>query len=190
MLQADAYDPFGTDKKVSTSKYYDTKSFSPNFFAGFDNSKNFKIELGYKQNSTTQSANDPLTISNIKGTATTKHKLETSALSLDFRPYATISDNFLVYGIAGLTYYKLKVNESARWSGGSISESVDETSVTKNKLAPTLGFGAEFKLTKNIFTRAQAKYSHINETFKYEGGSKALKIKGATDLALGVGLYF
>ncbi len=183
MLQADAYDLLETDKKVSTSKYYETKSLSPNFFAGFDSGKNFKIELGYKQSSTNQS----FTAKNDEYDIVGKHKLENKALSLDFRPYAKINENLLVYGIAGLTRYQFKLTQSGK---DLVSGESNSTSGKITKTVPTVGFGAEFKVTKNFFTRAQAKYSHINEAFKYTDGTKLLKIKGATDLALGVGFYF
>lgn len=189
ILNADAYDPKLSNKRAHTSKYYNTKSLSPDFFTGFDNGENIKIELSTKKNSTTQSTNENVTISNTEVNLVINHKLETSAISLDFRPYSTVNDNFLVYGIFGFTNYVFKLTESGNATFKNIYISGSSTGEI-NTTAPTIGYGAEFKITKEFFARAQAKYSYINKTFNYEGGQKALKIKGATDLALGVGLYF
>ena len=37
----------GSSYKPSVSKFYETKSYNPNFFLGFNANKNLDIELGY-----------------------------------------------------------------------------------------------------------------------------------------------
>jgi opacity protein-like surface antigen len=208
MLNADAYDRTGGTNKVSTSKYYKTKSLSPNIFAGFDNGESFKVELGINQNSTSKSTNETRRFSNLyinfkPVVSSTKefqfeHKIKTTTFSLDFKPYAKINSNFLVYGIVGLSYNQIKTTESATTTeykpysifGPKQNTSNSSNSATVNRVSPNIGVGFEAKFAKNFFARAQAKYTRLNTVFKFEDGSNMLKIKGATNLALGVGLYF
>lgn len=156
------------------SSYYKNKSIIPVIFAGLDDGKNLKLELSYSQSSEGKS---------ITNTISTNSETKTQTIGLDFKPYAKINDKFSAYGILGLSYNKIEIEENFYYLGSSYSQSE-----SLSKLAPTLGFGAEYFLASNVAVRTQFKYTHLNAKTPDSFGIK--EIKSVTNLNIGVGYYF
>lgn len=177
----------GSIFKPSVSKFYETKSYNPNLFLGFNANKNLDIELGYsmseedkKNNSTGLVVVDP--IFGDEYNFNTKSTLKTQNISLDLKPSYQIDQNSSLYAILGLNYVQVKLRES--FFADSYEIATDN--YKKNILAPTVGFGYKLKIDDNFSVRTQFKYSHINK----EIGNSELKLKSLTQLAVGFAYNF
>jgi opacity protein-like surface antigen len=177
----------GSIFKPSVSKFYETKSYNPNLFLGFNANKNLDIELGYsmseedkKNNSTGLVVVDP--IFGDEYNFNTKSTLKTQNISLDLKPSYQIDQNNSVYGILGLNYVQIKLRET--FFADSYEIATDN--YKKNILAPTVGFGYKLKIDDNFSVRTQFKYSHIDK----EIGNSELKLKSLTQLAVGFAYNF
>ena len=167
----------GSIFKPSVSKFYETKSYNPNLFLGFNANKNLDIELGYsmseedkKNNSTGLVVVDP--IFGDEYNFNTKSTLKTQNISLDLKPSYQIDQNSSLYAILGLNYVQVKLRES--FFADSYEIATDN--YKKNILAPTVGFGYKLKIDDNFSVRTQFKYSHINK----EIGDSEVKLKSLT----------
>jgi opacity protein-like surface antigen len=177
----------GSIFKPSVSKFYETKSYNPNLFLGFNANKNLDIELGYsmseedkKNNSTGLVVVDP--IFGDEYNFNTKSTLKTQNISLDLKPSYQIDQNSSLYAILGLNYVQVKLRES--FFADSYEIATDN--YKKNILAPTVGFGYKLKIDDNFSVRTQFKYSHINK----EIGDSEVKLKSLTQLAVGFAYNF
>lgn len=185
-----ALDIYSTTLSVSPSAedYYETNSFVPYLFAGFDNGSNLKIEASYSRSSEEKSNNSTglVLVSDDSSlfSLSSKSEIKTQTIGLDFKPYAKINDKFLAYGILGVSQNKLDIKESI-YCDGTLCDSYSES---VSKLAPTLGFGAEYFLASNVAVRTQFKYTHLNAKTPDSFGIK--EIKSVTNLNIGVGYYF
>ena len=174
----------GSSYKPSVSKFYETKSYNPNFFLGFNANKNLDIELGYsmseedkRNNSTGLVTKDSWgNLYNLR----TKSTLKTQNISLDLKPSYQIDQNNSVYGILGLNYVQIKLRESF------IDNEILTDNYKKNILAPTVGVGYKLKINDDFSFRSQFKYSYLNK----EIGNSDVKIKSLTQLAVGVAYNF
>jgi opacity protein-like surface antigen len=174
----------GSIFKPSVSKFYETKSYNPNLFLGFNANKNLDIELGYSMSDEDKKNNSTglITIDS-SGNAynlRTKSTLKTQNISLDFKPSYQIDQNNSVYGILGLNYVQIKLRESF------IDYEILTDNYKKNILAPTVGFGYKLKIDNNLSVRSQFKYSYLNK----EIGDSIVKIKSLTQLAVGIAYNF
>ena len=175
----------GTNFSPSAEDYYETNSFVPYLFAGFDNGSNLKIEASYSRSS--EEKGNPSTglfLVSDGSSLSSKSEIKTQTIGLDFKPYAKINDKFLAYGILGVSQNKLDIKESI-YCDGTLCDSYSES---VSKLAPTLGFGAEYFLSSNVAVRTQFKYTHLNAKTPDSLGIK--EIKSVTNLNIGVGYYF
>jgi opacity protein-like surface antigen len=111
-----------------------------------------------------------------------------------------------VFGILGLDYYKIKLktqsNSQARntengyyYDNGELFDGFSEirtlsnsTSQSQSKstsfIAPAVGVGTQYEITKDFFARAQLRYTYLNKTIL------STKLKSTTSIGLGVGYYF
>ena len=189
----------GSIFKPSVSKFYETKSYNPNLFLGFNANKNLDIELGYsmsdqdKRNNSTgiYSDDNGNSYSSSSGAVAstgnaynvqTKSTLKTQNISLDFKPSYQIDQNNSVYGILGLNYVQIKLRES--YFADSYELATDN--YKKNIVAPTAGFGYKLKIDDNFSVRSQFKYSYLNK----EIGDSEVKIKSLTQLSVGFAYNF
>ena len=189
----------GSIFKPSVSKFYETKSYNPNLFLGFNANKNLDIELGYsmsdedkKNNSTGIYSDDngnshSSSVGAIASTGNaynvgTKSTLKTQNISLDLKPSYQIDQNNSVYGILGLNYVQIKLRETL--SVGSYGSATDN--YKKNIVAPTAGFGYKLKINDDFSVRSQFKYSYLNK----EIGDSDVKIKSLTQLSVGFAYNF
>jgi hypothetical protein len=177
----------GSIFKPSVSKFYETKSYNPNLFLGFNANQNLDIELGYsmsdedkRNNSTGLVVVDPAFGGKYK--LNTKSTLKTQNISLDLKPSYQIDQNNSVYGILGLNYVQIKLRET--FFVNPYGTATDN--YKKNILAPTLGFGYKLKIDDNLSFRSQFKYSYLNK----EIGDSDVKIKSLTQLAVGFAYNF
>jgi hypothetical protein len=189
----------GSSYKPSVSKFYETKSYNPNFFLGYNANKNLDIELGYsmsdedKRNNSTgiyldDNGNDysssarAIASTGNSYNINTKSTLKTQNISLDLKPSYQIDQNNSVYGILGLNYVQIKLRETFFvYSFGTATENYK-----KNILAPTVGFGYKLKINDDFSFRSQFKYSYLNK----EIGNSDVKIKSLTQLAVGIAYNF
>lgn len=189
----------GSTFKPSVSKFYETKSYNPNLFLGFNANKNLDIELGYsmsdedKRNNSTgiYSDDNGNSYSSSSGAVAstgnaynvqTKTTLKTQNISLDFKPSYQIDQNNSVYGILGLNYVQIKLRETL--SVDSYGSATDN--YKKNIFAPTAGFGYKLKINDDFSVRSQFKYSYLNK----EIGDSEVKIKSLTQLSVGFAYNF
>lgn len=189
----------GSIYKPSVSKFYETKSYNPNFFLGYNANKNLDIELGYsmseedKRNNSTgiyldDNGNDysssarAIASTGNSYSINTKSTLKTQNISLDLKPSYQIDQNNSVYGILGLNYVQIKLRKtSIADSFGTATENYK-----KNILAPTVGIGYKLKINDDFSLRSQFKYSYLNK----EIGNSDVKIKSLTQLAVGIAYNF
>ena len=176
----------GSSYKPSVSKFYETKSYNPNFFLGYNANKNLDIELGYSMSDEDKRNNSTglITIDS-SGNAynlRTKSTLKTQNISLDLKPSYQIDQNNSVYGILGLNYVQIKLRES--YFADSYELATDN--YKKNIFAPTAGFGYKLKIDDNFSVRSQFKYSYLNK----EIGDSEVKIKSLTQLSVGFAYNF
>ena len=174
----------GSIFKPSVSKFYETKSYNPNLFLGFNANKNLDIELGYSMSDEDKKNNSTglITIDS-SGNAynlSTKSTLKTQNISLDFKPSYQIDQNISLYAILGLNYVQIKLRESF------IDYEILTYNYKKNILAPTVGFGYKLKIDDNFSVRSQFKYSYLNK----EIGDSDVKIKSLTQLSVGFAYNF
>lgn len=174
----------GSSYKPSVSKFYETKSYNPNFFLGYNANKNLDIELGYSMSDEDKRNNSTglITIDS-SGNAynlRTKSTLKTQNISLDLKPSYQIDQNNSVYGILGLNYVQIKLRESF------IDNEILTDNYKKNILAPTVGVGYKLKINDDFSFRSQFKYSYLNK----EIGNSDVKIKSLTQLAVGIAYNF
>jgi opacity protein-like surface antigen len=133
-------------------------------------------------------------------------KLKSNQVSLDFKPRILSKNNLEVFGILGLDYYKIKLktqsNSQARntenidyYDNGELLDDLSEirtlsnsTSQSQSKstsfIAPAVGLGTQYEITKDFFARAQLRYTYLNKTIL------STKLKSTTSIGLGVGYYF
>ena len=176
----------GSIFKPSVSKFYETKSYNPNLFLGFNANKNLDIELGYSMSDEDKRNNSTgLVIYDKFGDEynfNTKSTLKTQNISLDFKPSYQIDQNSSLYAILGLNYVQIKLRESYY----ADSEEIGTDSSKKNIFAPTAGFGYKLKIDDNFSVRSQFKYSYLNK----EIGDSDVKIKSLTQLSVGFAYNF
>ena len=189
----------GSTFKPSVSKFYETKSYNPNLFLGFNANKNLDIELGYsmsdedKRNNSsgTYAGDDGYVYASSAGAVAatgnayniqTKTTLKTQNISLDFKPSYQIDQNNSVYGILGLNYVQIKLRETL--FADSYGSATDNNK--KNIFAPTAGFGYKLKINDDFSVRSQFKYSYLNK----EIGDSEVKIKSLTQLSVGFAYNF
>ena len=170
------------------SKFYETKSYNPNFFLGFNANKNLDIELGYSMSEEDKRSGyeelDYLTFTNtVRYNINTKSTLKTQNISLDLKPSYQIDQNNYVYGILGLNYVQIKLRESFSIPAFNYTET---DNYKKNILAPTVGVGYKLKINDDFSFRSQFKYSYLNK----EIGNSDVKIKSLTQLAVGIAYNF
>ena len=175
----------GTNFSPSAKDYYETESFAPYLFAGFDDGKNLKFEVSYSQSKENKSNNSTgLILESDSSVLSSKSEVKTQTIGFDFKPYAKINDKFLAYGILGVSYNKLDIKE-AIYCDGALCDSYSENTT---KLAPAIGFGAEYFIAPNVALRTQFKYIHLNAKTSDSLGIK--EVKSATNLNIGFGYYF
>ena len=189
----------GSIFKPSVSKFYETKSYNPNLFLGFNANKNLDIELGYsmsdedKRNNSlgVYSDDNEYVYASYAGAVAatgnayniqTKTTLKTQNISLDFKPSYQIDQNNSVYGILGLNYVQIKLRETLSVD----SYGAETDNYKKNILAPTAGFGYKLKINDDFSVRSQFKYSYLNK----EIGDSEVKIKSLTQLSVGFAYNF
>ncbi len=189
----------GSTFKPSVSKFYETKSYNPNLFLGFNANKNLDIELGYSMSDEDKRNNSTGVYSDDNGyvyassagaiastgnayNVQTKTTLKTQNISLDFKPSYQIDQNNSVYGILGLNYVQIKLRESYYVD----SEEIGTDNSKKNIVAPTAGFGYKLKINDDFSVRSQFKYSYLNK----EIGDSDVKIKSLTQLSVGFAYNF
>ena len=170
------------------SKFYETKSYNPNFFLGFNANKNLDIELGYSMSEEDKRSGyeelDYLTFTDtVRYNINTKSTLKTQNISLDLKPSYQIDQNNYVYGILGLNYVQIKLRESFSIPAFNYTET---DNYKKNILAPTVGVGYKLKINDDFSFRSQFKYSYLNK----EIGNSDVKIKSLTQLAVGIAYNF
>ena len=170
------------------SKFYETKSYNPNFFLGFNANKNLDIELGYSMSEEDKRSGyeelDYLTFTDtVRYNINTKSTLKTQNISLDLKPSYQIDQNNYVYGILGLNYVQIKLRESFSIPAFNYTET---DNYKKNILAPTVGVGYKLKINDDFSFRSQFKYSYLNK----EIGNSDVKIKSLTQLSVGVAYNF
>ena len=176
----------GSIFKPSVSKFYETKSYNPNLFLGFNANKNLDIELGYSMSDEDKKNNSTgLVIYDEFGDEynfNTKSTLKTQNISLDLKPSYQIDQNSSLYAILGLNYVQIKLRES--YFADSYELATDN--YKKNIFAPTAGFGYKLKIDDNFSVRSQFKYSYLNK----EIGDSDVKIKSLTQLSVGFAYNF
>ena len=170
------------------SKFYETKSYNPNFFLGYNANKNLDIELGYSMSEEDKRSGYEelyyVTFTDtVRNNINTKSTLKTQNISLDLKPSYQIDQNNSVYGILGLNYVQIKLRESFSIPAFNYTET---DNYKKNILAPTVGFGYKLKINDDFSFRSQFKYSYLNK----EIGNSDVKIKSLTQLAVGVAYNF
>jgi len=176
----------GSNFKPSVSKFYETKSYNPNLFLGFNTNKNLDIELGYSMSDEDKRNNSTGFVvydqDGYQYNFNTKSTLKTQNISLDFKPSYQIDQNNSVYGIFGLNYVQIKLRKSYY----ADSEEIRADNYKKNILAPTAGFGYKLKINDDFSVRSQFKYSYLNK----EIGDSEVKIKSLTQLSVGFAYNF
>ena len=178
----------GSSYKSSVSKFYETKSYNPNFFLGFNANKNLDIELGYSMSEEDKRSGYEelyyLTFTDtFRYNINTKSTLKTQNISLDLKPSYQIDQNNYVYGILGLNYVQIKLRESFSIPAFNYTETDNHK---KNILAPTVGVGYKLKINDDFSFRSQFKYSYLNK----EIGDSDVKIKSLTQLSVGFAYNF
>ncbi len=172
----------------SVGKYYETKSYNPNLFLGFNANKNLDIELGYSMSEEDKGSSDEeiyyITSTPTLFNSNTNTTLKTQNISLDLKPSYQIDQNNSVYGILGLNYVQIKLREI--YSLEIFNNYTETDNYKKNILAPTVGFGYKLKINDDFSVRTQFKYSHINK----EIGDSDVKLKSLTQLAVGFAYNF
>lgn len=172
--------------KPSVSKFYETTSYNPNFFIGFNANQNLDFELGYSMSDEDKRNNSTgLQIVDDNGVnykVNTKSTLKTQNIFVDIKPLYQIDQNNSLYGIFGFNYIQVKLKEALF---ADIYEIANDN-YKKNILAPTLGFGYKLKIDDNFSIRTQFKYSYANK----EIGDSEVKLKSLTQLGLGFAYNF
>ena len=177
--------------KPSVSKFYETKSYNPNLFLGYNAHKNLDIELGYSMSNEDKKNNSTgLTKEDFYGNVynfNTKTTIKTQNISLDLKPSYQIDQNNSVYGILGLTYMQIKLRESSF----ADSYKITTDDYKKNILAPSVGVGYKLKINDDFSFRSQFKYSYLNKEIANLCESNSdVKIKSSTQLSVGVAYNF
>lgn len=176
----------GSIFKPSISKFYETKSYNPNLFLGYNLNKNLDIELGYSMSNEDKKNNSTgLYLVDVSGNLynfNTKSNIKTQNIALDIKPSYQIDGNNSIYGILGLTYLKFELKEI--FYANSIK--LETTKNSKNIIAPTVGFGYKLKINDDFSVRSQFKYSYLNK----EIGDSYVKANSMTNLALGIAYNF
>jgi opacity protein-like surface antigen len=176
----------GSPFKPTVSKYYETSSYNPNFFIGFNSNQNLGFELGYSMSDKDKRNNSTgLQITDVNGDKykfNTKSTLKTQNIFVDIKPSYQIDQNNSLYGIFGFNYIQVKLKEVLF---ADIYEIANDN-YKKNILAPTLGLGYKLKIDDNFSIRTQFKYSYVNK----EIGDSEVKLKSLTQLGLGFAYNF
>ncbi len=187
----------GTVAYKMTRELFPRQVLSPNFYVGFDNQKNFKIELDYGFGSQSKSNNATGLGANAKGDIgrysgkyplnyKTENKIELSYFSLDFKPYTMLDEITAFYVIIGLGHYNIRLQEQNFYTINSVEKRSFNTN-SVSKFAPSLGLGLEFQLFESFFARAQAKYTNLDISIPGSGVVGTVNIRNLISANVGFG---
>lgn len=177
------------DQEINNSlDFYKTQTIAPNIYFGFDNGRNLRIELGGSRMSAIKTKNDAFQEGSYF--ISTKFKLTSQVYSIEFKPYLDINNKFLIYGIAGLNYYRILLEREAY--SDVLNRRYSDYERSNSKIyAPTIGFGGEYSFNSHVFVRSQLKYSHLDTKVKYiENNRELIKYRAAIVASLGLGYRF
>lgn len=145
-------------------------------FAGYNMGKNFAIEGGYAKHGKLKASAETLL-----GVLTGRS--ETEAIFVDAVGKWPVSQNFGLFGKAGLAYADTEVNAS-----------LDDDPVIRDdngKLTPKLGLGASYKFTKNVAVRAEyERYFNVGGNFTDVDGNRVRYKPGLDVWTIGLQVGF
>ncbi len=183
-------DEFTDSNAMDVANYHKNNSINPSVFAGVDMLDFLKIETSYTQSSARKKKNPHVLSDDASITLDkTNFQIKTKNISLDFKPYIKINDNFLVFAIVGASYNKININEKIEIINMANMDNIEVSNKRSiNKLAPSVGFGLEYFILTNLSLRTQAKYIHLN--IKKDSNLLLAKIPSMTQVNIGAAYYF
>ncbi len=111
------------------------------------------------------------------------YKITSTNLNFDYKPYLSIAKGLQINGLLGLSYQGIKFSSYTYTNKGSSTSSTFSSKST-SFIAPAVGVGTQYEITKDFFARAQLRYTYLNKTIL------STKLKSTTSIGLGVGYYF
>jgi len=114
------YELDGSGELTYGKRKFSANKTIPGVFVGIDDGKNSRFELSLSR--AKQSARENIGVSSSspffheKQNLAVLHKLTSTALNLDYKPYVNIGNGFQVNAIVGLAYQKIKLRTSNNFS--------------------------------------------------------------------------
>jgi len=118
----------------------------------------------------------------------TNNSVKTKMIGIDIKPFKKIDDFIILYGILGINYNKIIIEEISHID----YKTTVKTFTYKNQtsaISPNLGAGIEFKISPFLSFDTQIKYNYFNKNINTSQFSTPIRIRSILNVSASL-IYF
>lgn len=118
----------------------------------------------------------------------TNNSVKTKMIGIDIKPFKKIDDFIILYGILGINYNKIIIEEVSHID----YKTTVKTFTYKNQtsaISPNLGAGIEFKISPFLSFDTQIKYNYFNKNINTSQFSTPIRIRSILNVSASL-IYF